>query len=330
MNNSKEFSAPHIRSGNSEFLVAFDLLIAAAPAMVWSVIVYGLRPLAVIAISVICAILFEVIYSLILRRAGRIPTAAALGAVVALFMPAGINYLFAALAAFIAVTLRRFTGGIINPIAASLLPLFFLGDQMALNAPIFTKLPIGELAYTGERSDSLMDSLISGTNHSASVLDIFLGKIPESIGAMSALLLLIGGIYLLIRRVIAWQIPVGYFSGAIVVWLIFFFDGAHYEYMIFHLCAGGIFLSAFFAATEYSSAPVTPVGRFIHGAGCGALAILFRHFGIYRESVLLAMLIMSLFSRILDMITAERYFGHNGKKAFARLSTLIPNFKKKN
>ena len=159
------------------------------------------------------------------------------------------------------------------------------------------------------------------------MLDLFLGNATESIGAMSAMLLIIGGIYLICRKVISWQIPVGFLGGAIVVWFFLYFDGAHYEYLIYPICAGGIFLGAFFGATEFSSTPVTPTGRLIHGIGCGALTIVFRKIGFASESVLLSMLVMSLFSRVIDLITAERYFGYKSKKIGERLETLLPNSK---
>ena len=105
------------------------------------------------------------------------------------------------------------------------------------------------------------------------------------------------------------------------------FDGVNYDYAIYHLCSGGIVLAAVFGATEYSSSPVVPFGRLVHGVGCGVLAMIFRGFGLYTEGVLLAMLIMSLFSRVIDLVTAERYFGYRTKKLGERFGCFFPKLK---
>ncbi|MGM9643109.1 MAG: RnfABCDGE type electron transport complex subunit D [Eubacteriales bacterium] len=323
MKQKADLSSPHIRSGATEYGIAFDILIAATPALVWCAIVYGVRPMITVILSMLCAVIFEIIFALIFHGGARIPTAATLGLTVALFMPAGIGYVFAPIVAFIAITLRRFAHGVVHPVAAALLPLFYI-TEMTSHAVPFRRLDFTVTGAVGERADSVLDILASGKIPEMSVLDVFLGNAPESIGAISSVLVIIGGLYLVIRRVISYRIPLGYLAGAVVTWLILFFDGAHYGYIFYHLAAGGLILCAFFGATEYSSAPVTPVGRLIYGIGAGALAILLRHFGLYAESVLLAVLIMSLFSRVLDMVTAPKFFGCKDKKLLKRLTSLFP------
>lgn len=323
--------SPYLRGVTSELLVSLDIFIAALPAIIWSTIVYGARPIAVVLISMLCGALFEVIYAIILRKTAKIPTAALLGMTVALFMPAGINYLMIPIVVLIAVTIRRFLGGFINPVAAALLPFFIFTGMMTAHTAAFTKLEIGTVSYWNQMRElaakTPLDMLMSGNIPETSALDLFLGNATEAIGAMSAMLLLLGGIYLICRKVITWHIPVGFIGGAIVVWFFLFFDGVHYEYFVYHICAGGIFLGAFFGATEFSSTPVTPTGRLIHGAGCGVLTMLFRKIGFAAESVLLSMLVMSLFSRVLDMLTAERYFGYSSKKIGERIEIFLPNCK---
>ena len=323
MNNS-----PFIKSTNGEHLFALDIFVAALPAIVWSFIVYGLRPVAVVLAAMICGALFESIFAAIFKNGAKIFTAATLGMTVALFMPASVDYVTVPLAVFIAVALRRFTGGVINPIAGALLPFFFLCSNMGLHTAAFTKLDALTASYAdkiGELAVSTpLDVLAKGEIPKIDMLDLFLGNVPGAIGATSAMLLMLGGIYLIFRKAASWQTSVGFIGGAVVVWFLLFFDGAHYEYAIFHLCAGGVFLGAFLGATEHSSSPVIPAGRLIHGIGCGALTMIFRKLGFYAESVLLSMLVMSLFSRIVDMITAERYFGYRAKKLGERLESLIP------
>ncbi len=327
------YKTPYLRGVTSELLVSLDIFIAALPAIIWSAIAYGARPIAVVLMAMLCGALFEVIYAIIFRKGAKIPTASLLGMTVALFMPAGINYLMIPIVVFIAVTLRSFLAGIVNPVAAALVPFFLFTGMMTAHTAAFTKLSIGTVSYWDQMRElaakTPLDSLMSGIIPDIKMLDLFLGNATEAIGAMSAMLLLLGGLYLICRKVIAWQIPVGFLGGAIVVWFFLFFDGAHFEYFIYHICAGGIFLGAFFGATEYSSSPATPTGRLIHGVGCGALTIVFRKLGFAAESVLLSMLVMSLFSRVIDMFTAERYFGYHSKKLGERFETFLPEIKKK-
>lgn len=327
------YKSPFLRGVTNEYLVSLDIFIAALPAIIWSAIVYGARAVAVVLIAMLCGALFEVIYAVIFRKGARIPTAALLGMMIALFIPAGINYFMIPITVFIAVTLRRFLGGFVNPVAAALVPFFVFTGMMTSHTAAFTKLDFTVVSYWDQMrelaTETPLDSLMSGIIPDIKMLDLFLGNATEAIGAMSPLLLMLGGIYLICRKVISWQIPVGFLGSAIVIWFFLYFDGAHYEYLVYHICAGGIFLGAFFGATEFSSTPVTPTGRLIHGIGCGVLTMVFRKIGFAAESVLLSMLVMSLFSRVIDMITAESYFGYHSKKIGERFETFLPNPKKK-
>ena len=331
MNNSIEYAPPHLRNNENEALIALDFIISALPVIIWSVIAYGARPLGIIILAMLCAALFELIFDCLLQRRVQIYTAAVLGMIVSFFMPATISYWFVPPAVLIAVTARKFTHGVINPIAAALLPLFFFGSEMTGFTRVFDKLDLGVFSYANQIDKIAVTlpvkTLSPETTPAASAFDVFLGNSPESLGGLSAVLLLIGLAYLLIRGIISWQIPVGFLGGAAAIWFVFMFDGVNYDYLIYHLCSGGIVLAAVFGATDYSSAPVVPFGRLIHGAGCGVLAMIFRSFGLYTEGVLLAMLIMSLFSRVIDLVTAERYFGYHTKKLGERFGCFFPESK---
>ena len=328
MNNS----SPHIRSGNSSLGISIDFIIAAIPALIWSAIAYGARPIAIVVLSVGFSLLFEYLYCHFLKRDMHLPMAAVLGLITAMFMPAGISYWIIPLTALISFAARRFTHGIFHPVATALLPFFFIGSEMTAHTKIFEPLKLFKLSYAGQMDElavSMPVSVLTPENGPAiTAFDVFIGNAPEAIGTMSAILLIIGGIYLLARRNISWHTPVGLVGGAALVWFTMLFDGAHYNYLIYHLCSGGIFLAAFFAATEYSSSPTVKMGRLVHGGACGILLMLFRHSGMNAAmSVLLAMFIVSLFSRVIDMVMAERYFGYHTRKLADRLKTLIPTKK---
>ena len=328
-----KLKAPYIRGANSEFSFALDFMIALLPALVWAVIAYGLRPLAIVLISVVCSVVLDTFISILLRKNPLSPQSALIGMIIAMFMPATVPYWVVAAAAAIGVVVRRLLGGIVSPVCAALVPWFFLGDYMTAHTALFEKLDFMKLSYAGELDaltvDTVLDAIKAGTLPEPSLLEHFLGQAPDYIGSMSAMLLLLGLCYLLARKVVSWHIPVGFVAAATLVWFFTDFDGVNYWYIVYELCAGGVLLGAFFAATEYTSAPVTNMGRLLYGALCGALLMLFRYLDMHEESTVLAILAASLLTRPIDMITGELIFGCTSKNIGDRLETLIPDFKKK-
>ena len=141
--------------------------------------------------------------------------------------------------------------------------------------------------------------------------DMFLGKMPGCFGEISALALLIGGLYLLCRKVITWHIPVAFIGTVAVV--TFIFGGGenygHVDWMLCNLLSGGLMLGAIFMATDYSTSPVTGKGRIIYGIGCGLLTVIIRKFGGYPEGVSFAILIMNCCAWFIDQLTQPRRFG---------------------
>ena len=152
--------------------------------------------------------------------------------------------------------------------------------------------PLGELSMGG------VDAV------TASNLDLFLGNVGGCIGEVSALALLIGGIFLICTRVITWHIPVSFLGTVAVLGLIWGgFDG-----MIFHLCAGGVMLGAFFCATDYVTSPTLPKGKIIFGIGCGLFTMLIRIFASYPEGVSFAILLMNILCPYIDRITENMMY----------------------
>jgi electron transport complex protein RnfD len=150
--------------------------------------------------------------------------------------------------------------------------------------------------------DALMDTY--------SVADMFLGKIGGSLGEASALALLLGGIYLLCRKVISWQIPVAYIATVAVLTLIAAPAGVSgVDYMIYNIFGGGLFLGAFFMATDYATSPVTKPGQLIFGIGCGLLTCFIRRFGSYPEGVCYSILIMNCTTWLLDKYIRPTIYG---------------------
>ena len=145
---------------------------------------------------------------------------------------------------------------------------------------------------------------------------IFLGSIPGCIGEISTLAVLIGGIWLLARKVITWRIPVTFIGSVAVLCLIFGHEGyGRIDWMLLNVCSGGLMLGAFFMATDYSTSPVTLKGQLVFGLGCGVLTVLIRYFGSYPEGVSYAILIMNCCTWGVDKLTRPRQFGVSAEDA---------------
>jgi electron transport complex protein RnfD len=142
-----------------------------------------------------------------------------------------------------------------------------------------------------------------------SILDMFLGLCPGSIGEISALALLLGGGYLVYRKVISLRIPVAYLGSVALLTLVFSKAGDPASWMLYSLFSGGVMLGAIFMATDYATSPATPVGQVIYGVGCGALTVIFRYFGLFPEGVTYAILLMNALVWLIDRFTAPRRFG---------------------
>ena len=160
-----------------------------------------------------------------------------------------------------------------------------------------------------------LSALKTGAPLSDTVLDLFLGTVGGCIGEVSALLLLLGGIYLLCRRVITWHIPVSYLGTVALLTFLFPRAGGRLDSMLIELCAGGLILGAFFMATDYVTSPVTRTGRLIYGVLCGLFTVLIRYFGAYAEGVSFAILIANLLVYYIDRFTRPTPFGKKGGAA---------------
>ena len=140
--------------------------------------------------------------------------------------------------------------------------------------------------------------------------NLFLGIRPGSIGEISTLALLVGGLWLIARKVISWRIPVSFIGSVAVLCLIFGHEGyGRLDWTLLNLCSGGLVLGAFFMATDYSTSPVTLKGQLVFGLGCGVLTVLIRYFGSYPEGVSYAILIMNCCTWGVDKLTRPRQFG---------------------
>lgn len=299
--------SPHIKHTDTTARVMGDVLIALMPAFIWGIIVFGLNAALMPLIAVAASVFFEFIVQKLLHKPVTVGdlSAAVTGLLLGMNLPACDSYFLPVVgAAFAIVVVKQLFGGIGKN---------FVNPALAARVFLFLSWPDKMAAFPAPFDRTVSDAVASATPRAAGtaeLIDLFLGKCGGSIGEVSALLLLVGGAYLLIRRVITWHIPVAYLGTVALITFVFpqggFFDA---RFMLFELLSGGLVLGAFFMATDYVTSPVTGKGRLIFGAGCGLLTVFFRYFGAYPEGVSFAILVMNCLVFYIDKLTKPRVFG---------------------
>ena len=307
---------PQVRTKTDTSRIMLDVIIALVPAMAFAVYQFGFRVLALIAVSVVSCVFFEWGYRKLMKKPDSIGdlSACVTGVLIAMVIPSEAPlWMPIVAAAFAMVVVKQLYGGIgknfLNPALAS------RAFLMASWPVIMTTWAVPK-ALAGSVDATTMATPLSYMKAGEALPDTFsyanmlLGNMPGCIGEISAVALLIGGAYLLVRKVISWRIPAAFIGTVAVLTLIFPMNGAaRFDWMLTNVLSGGLLLGAFFMATDYSSSPVTLNGQLLYGFGCGALTVLIRYFGGFPEGVSYAILIMNLCAWAIDKGTRGRQFG---------------------
>jgi len=301
-------SSPHIRGDFRTSRLMLDVVIALVPSFLVGICVLGIRALWVTALSMATAVAAEWLWSLILKKRNTLPDCSALvtGMLFALTLPASTPYWVVAFgSAFAIIVVKLMCGGlgqnIFNP------ALMARAVVMLLWPASITR--YAAIGVDGVTASTPLHHMVMPALPEESIMDMFLGICPGSIGELSALALIAGGIYLVARRVISVRIPVAYLGTVAVLTLVFHKTDSAVSWMLYSLFSGGVMLGAIFMATDYATSPVTARGQIIYGIGCGALTVLFRYYGIFPEGVTYAILLMNACVWTIDRYTAPRRFG---------------------
>lgn len=309
-------STPHIRSNDSIDKIMKDVLIALTPASLAGIYFFGLKALLIIVLSIASAVFFEAIYQKLTKQTITITdlSAAVTGLLLAMNLPASSPFWIPIVGSFFAIIVaKQLFGGLgqnfINPALAARA---FLLASYPTQMTDYTY-PTGILNNLNQNIDAVsyatpLSALSEGTP-SFGIMDAFIGNIGGCIGETCAIALIIGGLYLMYRKVISWRIPVTYIGTVFILTWLF---GRMPVYEIF---IGGLMLGAFFMATDYSSSPVTPIGQLIMGVGCGLLTSIIRVYGGYPEGVSYSILLMNLAVPLIDKYTKPKVFGEVKKNA---------------
>lgn len=299
-------SSPHIRGNFRTGRIMLDVVLALLPAWVVGSIMFGVRALLVGLVCMVAAVATEWISNLISKNKNTVKdfSAVVTGLLLALTLPHTVPYWVAAIGSMFAILFVKLLFGglgqnIFNP---------------ALTARAFLMLifPAAITRYEGVdavTSATPLHHMVKPELPAESIPDMFLGRCPGSIGEISALALLVGGAYLVYRKVISLRIPLAYIGTVAMITFVFPKAGSPIEWMLYSVCSGGLILGAVFMATDYTSSPTTPVGQIIYGIGCGVLTVIFRYFGLFPEGVTYAILLMNALVWIIDEHTAPRRFG---------------------
>lgn len=303
--------SPQIRDNISTSKVMTHVLVALCPALAMSAYVFGGRALMLTGFCMITALIWERLCNLIMKRPDSTKDVSALvtGMLLAFNLPVTMPYWQAAIGTFVAIVIvKQLFGG--------------LGQNFA-NPAIVGRIVL-MLAFTGNMTHWVVpfydpDNIVTGATPLAAAhfapadyLDLFLGKVGGCLGEVSAAALLIGGIYLIMMKIISVHTPLAFIGTVFVFSYLCGEDG------IYQILAGGVMLGAFFMATDYVTTPVTKTGKVIFGIGCGIITCVIRFFGSYPEGVSFSILLMNILTPYIDMITKTKPLGAITKKKEAK------------
>ena len=322
-------SSPHVHSSTTTRTIMRDVLIALAPAMIMGVIFFGIRALTVTAVSVLACWFFEKLYCKLMKVDDKTHdlSACVTGVLLAFVCPVTIPYwtiIFGA--AFAILLVKMLFGGlgrnIVNPALAGRAFMFSWPVLMSTwvkagfeNAAPVVGPVVGLSAADVVTAATPLANMHQGIMCEETIGQLFIGSIGGCIGETSALALLIGFVYLLVRKVITARIPLVYIGTVAVLTFLFPQGNDRIAWMAAQVLGGGLMLGAIFMATDYVTSPVTKLGQIIYGIGCGVLTVMIRYFGGYNEGVSYAILCMNACVVLLDRIGRPVKFGAPKKEA---------------
>ena len=317
-------SSPHVHSSTTTKTIMRDVLIGLAPAMLGAIYFFGFRALTVTLVSVAACVFFEWLYSKMVPGTNcKIYDLSAVvtGVLLAFVCPVTIPYWTIVFgAAFAILLVKMLFGGlgrnIVNPALAGRAFMFSWPVLMST----WVKVGFANAAPVVGSADVVtaatpLANMHQGLMPEDSIMAIFMGNVGGCIGETSALLLIIGFIYLLYRKVITARIPLAYIGTVAVLTFLFPMGNDRIAWMAAQVFGGGLMLGAIFMATDYVTSPVTKLGQVVYGIGCGVLTVMIRYFGGYNEGVSYAILCMNACVVLLDRIGRPVKFGAPKKEA---------------
>lgn len=323
-------ASPHIHTDRTSKKLMYDVVLALLPAFFVSIFVFGISALIVTSVAIISCLLFEyLIQKYLLKTEVTIGDGSALitGILLAFNLPSILPIWMVVAGSLVAIGIAKLSFGglgynIFNPaLVGRVFLLISFPVQMTLwPTAIKNNITISDAVTGATPLGIVKEGLLYGetmADLSAKIpsnMDLFLGVMGGSLGEMSAFALLVGGLYLIARKVISWHIPfVMLATMALMTGIFWYIDPEHYASPLFHLLSGGAILGAFFMATDLVTSPVTKTGMVIFAVGIGIITVVIRLFGAYPEGVSFAILIMNAFVPLINKFFKPRRFGEKLK-----------------
>ena len=331
-------SSPHIRGSETTQGIMKDVIIAMLPALAYACFNFGLRALTLTLVSVAGCVFFEWLYRKLMKKPQSVQDLSSVvtGMLLAFVCPVQIPYWMILIGdAFAIIIVKQLFGGIgknfVNPALAgrAVLLASYAGSMTTWVDPAMSRAAVigsnvdivtaaTPLSYMKGTDPAALAESFGNLTSTYGVGQMFMGQIGGSLGEVSALMLIIGGAYLIWRKVINWQTPVAYIGTVAVLTFLFPKAGSSLEWMLYSIFGGGLMLGAFFMATDYATSPVTKKGQVIFGVGCGLFTVLIRYFGSYNEGVCYSIMVMNLFVALIDKYTKPVRFGVVKKEGAAK------------
>lgn len=306
-------ASPHVRTPQTVPRIMLDVILAMVPALIASVVIFGFRSLLIEAVCVLSCVLFEFLSRKIMKRDNTLGDLSAIvtGLLLAFNLPVTIPLWMCIFGSFFAiVVIKQFFGGIgqnfVNPaIGGRIVMLVSFSSAMTNWTPPFAYKNAVD-AQTAATTLSILKNNPDSTDLPG-LLQMFLGVRAGCIGEVCALALLLGGVYLLIRKVIKPIIPLC-FIGTVAVLMLIAGKG-DFHFMLYQILSGGLLLGAIFMATDYATSPVTTKGKILFGIGCGLITSLIRLFANLPEGVSYSIILMNILVPHIEALTTPKPFG---------------------
>jgi len=315
--------SPHIHSGDSTQKIMYRVGYAMIPALLWSVFVFGLDALRVTLIAVVACLAFEyIIQKYLLKIKPMITDGSALitGILLAFNVPSNIPWWIIIIGSLAAIGIGKLSYGglgnnIFNPALVGRVFMLISFPVQMTSWPVNSQSGI-DAVTSATPLNIIKEGITNGTPISEitqklpSTVDMLFGNIGGSLGEISALLLILGGLYMLFKKVITWHIPVSIIATVALVAAIFWISNpAVYINPVYHVLTGGLMLGAIFMATDMVTSPMNPKGQIIYGLGIGLITISIRMFGAYPEGISFAILIMNAVTPLINTYVKPKRFG---------------------
>ncbi len=332
MENKKYFdnltvsSSPHLVTDMDTRKTMMMVLIAIVPAFIMSFIVFGGRAIVLTAVCMVASVFFEWAYNKLMKQKQTVGdlSACVTGLILAMNLPSGFPYWMAIIGCFVAIVIVKCLFGglgrnIANPAIVGRIVLLLSFTTQMTTWPVTRMEDVD--GVTGPTALGILGEVTKGKAQLSDLPDnmsLFLGFCGGSMGEVSAAAILVGGCFLMYKKVISPVIPASFIGAVFVFSLIYYgIKGGDYNALnmaIFHVCAGGVMFGAFFCATDYVTSPIMTRGRIIYGIACGVVTMLIRIWASYPEGVSFAILLMNMMTPLIDNAVIKRYYGGGAKK----------------